>query len=125
MPLAVSANSARRRFLRGCAMLAPGLCALPLCALPFTARADSHKDHDAARQALLDGRVLPLRAVLDIVARDFPGEPVKIEFEREDGRYIYEIKLLQASGSLVKLEVDAASGAVLKLKGRNIERRSR
>ena len=41
-------------------------------------------DHDRARQALLDGKVLSLRDVLDKVSRDFPGEPVEIEFEEAD-----------------------------------------
>lgn len=98
-----------------------------LAAASFAARAGDSgqkEDHDEARRALLAGEVRPLRQVLDDVARDFPGEPVKIEFERDDGVYIYEIKLLQPSGSIVKLKIDARTGAVLKLKGRNVERRT-
>ena len=73
-------------------------------------------DHDLARQALQQGKVLPLRTVLDKVEREHQGQVLKIEFEQEDGRFIYEIRLLQQDGRLVKLEVDASSGQVLKIK---------
>ena len=56
------------------------------------------------------------RTVLDKVEREHQGQVLKIEFEQEDGRFIYEIRLLQQDGRLVKLEVDASSGQVLKIK---------
>jgi uncharacterized membrane protein YkoI len=43
---------------------------------------------------------------------------LEVELEQDDGRWIYEIKLLQSGGRLVKLELDAASGAVLQRKER-------
>ena len=97
----------RRLALLG--LLAGGLVAgAPLHAEP--------NDHDLARQALQQGKVLPLRTVLDKVEREHQGQVLKIEFEQEDGRFIYEIRLLQQDGRLVKLEVDASSGQVLKIK---------
>ncbi|WP_367066776.1 PepSY domain-containing protein [Oryzisolibacter sp. LB2S] len=74
------------------------------------------RDHELARQALEQGQVLPLRQVLDKVEREYQGQVLKIEFEREDGRYIYEIRLLQRDGRMAKLEVDAVDGRVLKIK---------
>ena len=65
-----------------------GLAALLVAFLgwtPVAVRADD--DHDRARQALLAGKVMPLREVLDRVAADYPGEPVEIEFEEDDGRF--------------------------------------
>ena len=53
-------------------------------------------DHDRARQALQDGKIPALR-VLDRVERDYPGQVVKVEFEEDDGEFIYEIRLLQAA----------------------------
>lgn len=80
------------------------------------ARADG--DHDRARAAVQAGEVLPLKTVLERVARSHPGEVLEVELESEDGRWVYEIKLLQAGGRLVKLEVDAATGEVLRSKQR-------
>jgi len=94
-----------------------------LAVSPLAGHTREHKDHDRARQALLSGEVLSLRQVLDVVAREYPGEPVEIEFEHDDGLYVYEIKLLQPSGSILKMKVDAATGKVIKVKGRDIERR--
>ena len=78
-------------------------------------RADE-SDHDRARQALEQGKVLPLRTVLDKVEREYGGQAIKIEFEQEDGRFVYEIRLLQTDGRVVKLEVDAVNGKVLSVK---------
>ncbi|WP_233214149.1 PepSY domain-containing protein [Pollutimonas nitritireducens] len=95
-----------------------------LAGIPGTAHAHEHLDHDRARQALISGEVLSLRQVLDLVGREYPGEPVEIEFEHDDGLYVYEIKLLQPGGTIVKMKVDAATGTIIKIKGRGIERRS-
>ena len=88
--------------------------------LPATVFADDD-DHDRARQALLAGKVLSLRDVLDKVMADYPGEPVEIEFEEEDGVYEYEIKMLQPAGNIIKLKVDASTGEVIGLKGRGVQ----
>jgi len=71
-------------------------------------------DHDRAREALQAGQILPLRQVLDTVEREHPGQVMEVELERERGAWIYEIKLLRSDGALLKLEVDAHSGAVLR-----------
>ncbi|NMM81063.1 peptidase [Acidovorax sp. SRB_14] len=73
-------------------------------------------DHELARQALEQGQVLPLRTVLDKVEHGYQGQVLKIEFERDDGRYIYEIRLLQNDGRMAQLKVDAVNGQVLKIK---------
>ena len=78
-------------------------------------RADD-SDHELARDALQQGRVLPLRQVLDKIEREYQGQVLKIEFERDDGRYVYEIRLLQQDGRMAKLKIDAVDGRVLKIK---------
>lgn len=98
------------------------LCGLlAFSVMPSVGRADD--DQDRARQALLAGKVLPLRVVLDKVESQYPGDPVDIEFEEDDGIYLYEIKLLQSAGNIIKLKVDAQSGEIIRVKGRGIERR--
>ena len=90
------------------------LIALPLLlALPAAALADGERDHDRARAALRAGEVLPLGVILERVARQQPGQVLDVELERDHGRWVYELKLLQPSGALVKLEVDALDGRVL------------
>jgi hypothetical protein len=79
-------------------------------------------DHELARQALESGQVLPLATVLGKLEREVPGQVLKVEFEREDGRFIYEIRLLQNDGRVAKLKVDAVDGRVLAIKRKDTEK---
>lgn len=79
--------------------------------------AGGHHDQDRARRALEAGEILPLQDILARVGRDVPGQVIAVELERERDRWIYEIKLLGPDGSIVKLEVDARDGSVLKRRG--------
>ncbi|MDO9598869.1 MAG: PepSY domain-containing protein [Azoarcus sp.] len=87
--------------------------------------ASDAQDHEQARRALEAGEVMPLRAIIDVVERDHPGQIVEIELERDDGRWLYEIKLLRADGSLAKLKVDGRDGRVLSIRGRDDDGRKR
>ena len=98
--------------------------ALALAIGPGAGRADE-SDHEQAGQGLQAGKVLTLRSGLDMDERDFPGQVVKVEFEEDDGIFLYEIRLLQPGGSLVKLKIDARDGTVLGMKGRDIQFRNR
>jgi hypothetical protein len=105
LPVALPAPGRRARRLLCALALLPGLAVLPV-------RADS--DHERAREAVARGEVLPLGTVLQRLERSHPGQVLEVELERDDGRWIYEIKLLQAGGRLMKLEVDARSAEVLR-----------
>ncbi|WP_322996380.1 PepSY domain-containing protein [Castellaniella sp.] len=78
--------------------------------------------HDREKAELLQsmGEVMPLQDVLALVAKDYPGQVLKVEFEDEKGKWIYEFKVLQDQGRLVKLEVDARDGKVLSVRQRSI-----
>ena len=99
--------------------LLPAALLLAVLCLPALrpARAGD-SDHELARQALQQGQVLPLRTVIDRVEQQYRGQVIKVEFEREDGRFIYEIRLLQNDGRMAKLKVDAVDGRVLSIKRR-------
>ena len=102
------------------ALAAAFASALLACA---PAEASDRADHDRARAALQAGEILPLATVLQRVAAEHPGQVLEVELEREGARWVYEIKLLQAGGGLLKLEVDAASARVLKARSRRQEAR--
>lgn len=80
--------------------------------------ADDRRDHDRARAALKAGEVLPLQEILDRVQGSHPGEVLEVELERKDGRWVYELKLLQSGGRLLRLDVDAKTAAVLRSRQR-------
>ncbi|MFG6489276.1 PepSY domain-containing protein [Roseateles sp. BYS78W] len=96
-------------------------CVAALCvgaAAVSPVHADDLPDHDRARAALKAGEVLPLQEVLDRLQRSHPGEVLEVELEREDGRWIYEFKLLQSGGRLLRLDVDARTATVLRSRQR-------
>jgi uncharacterized membrane protein YkoI len=80
--------------------------------------ASGPQDHDRARKAVEAGEVLPLKTVLERVERDYPGQVMEVELERENGRWLYEIRILQSGGSLLKLKVDARDGTLFSKKER-------
>ncbi|VCU70225.1 Peptidase propeptide and YPEB domain protein [Pigmentiphaga humi] len=103
--------------------LRPGLAALLLAALlacgpaSVQARDDAcKKDQDCAREALVHGEIRPLSAVLGVVRDKVPGDIIEIELDREDGIWIYEVKVLPPNGRRKKLEIDARTLEILKIK---------
>jgi uncharacterized membrane protein YkoI len=91
--------------------LAASLALALVAALP--AWAGGEYDQDQARRALEAGEILPLRAILARVESDAPGQIMEIELERKNARWVYEVKVLRADGSLVKLKIDAHDGTLL------------
>lgn len=79
------------------------------------ANADDKQDHEAARAALARHEILPLPRILAIAAQRLPGDVVKVELDREKGQFIYELKILGGDGQMREIEIDAKSGAVLKI----------
>ncbi len=83
-------------------------------ALPGLARADDD-DHELARRALEVGRALPLPEILAKIKLSFPGKVIEVELDMEHGILVYELKVLSPQGQLQELDVDAATGKVLKV----------
>ncbi|MFA5664657.1 PepSY domain-containing protein [Castellaniella sp.] len=101
--------------------------ASPVGLYAASTRAGDH-DRDRAEQLQAMGEVLPLQQVLASVQRAYPGQVLKVEFEEDDHcrherkkgrdcdtRWIYEFKILQEDGQLIKLKADARTGKVVKV----------
>ena len=73
-------------------------------------------DYGAARALVKSGKILPLEQILGNLEDDTRGKILEVEFEREGDRYIYEIEMLDDSGIVHELEIDAESGELLKIK---------
>ena len=87
-------------------------------ALAWPAGADDSRDHERARAALQAGEVMPLQTLLEGVQRRHPGDVLEVELEREQGRWVYELKLLQRGGQVLRLDVDARTGDILRSRTR-------
>ncbi|WP_082560845.1 PepSY domain-containing protein [Caulobacter sp. Root487D2Y] len=95
--------------------LAAALVLSLAAAAPAWAGDHKSKDHDAARTALAKGQVLPLTRILAIAEQHAPGDVLKVELEDDDGKLVYEVKVLGRNGRVRELDIDARTGAVLKI----------
>jgi uncharacterized membrane protein YkoI len=79
-------------------------------------------DHDRARRAVEEGRVLPLKDILARVQQANAGQVIEAELEEKGDVFVYEIKILTDDGRVMKLLYDAQTGDLLKALGRNGKR---
>jgi uncharacterized membrane protein YkoI len=93
-----------------CAAIVP-----PQGAIGEDRRQDCKQSQDCALDAFKSGQIRPLSEVLAVAREKLPGEVVKIELEREDGVWVYEIKVLTRSGRRREVEIDARTLAVIKI----------
>ncbi|MCU7931321.1 MAG: PepSY domain-containing protein [Candidatus Thiodiazotropha sp. (ex Codakia rugifera)] len=70
--------------------------------------------YQEARQLTESGRILPLQELLQVIQAEQSGRVLEVEFEHEDGLYLYEIEILDKQGAVWEFKVDAASGEILK-----------
>jgi uncharacterized membrane protein YkoI len=111
-------RQARRR-IHGLALVGALLASVPAWQ---AARAGERDDHERARAAVQAGAVLPLATVLERLKRSHPGQVLEVELEQEGGRWAYEIKLLQADGQLLRLQLDASTAQVLEARRKGAPR---
>ncbi len=99
------------------------LAAFLVAALAVGAAAPaSASDHDRARRAVEEGRILPLKDILARAQGAYPGQVIEAELEDEGGMVVYEIKMLTADGRVMKLSYNAATGELLKTRARGGQR---
>lgn len=80
---------------------------------------DDHRAGDARRDDLHDkverGQLKSLAELRRVVTAAVPGKIVDTDAENEDGGVLYEFKVLTAAGRVVEVEVDGASGRILRI----------
>jgi len=104
----------RTLVIGGLLALVCGAIALPRGAIGGD-RPDCKRSQDCALDAFKSGQIRPLAEVLAVARAKVPGEVVKIELEREDGAWVYEIKILTPSGRRREIEINAHTLAVIKI----------
>ena len=68
--------------------------------------------HEMARGLAAEGLILPLEEVLERVHASYPGRVLEVELEEEHDQLVYEIEILNASGEVWKVYVNAATGEI-------------
>ncbi len=96
----------------------PLLAATLLIALAPATMARDHDEHrrDEVRRAVEVGEIKSLADILTAVRGKLPGEVVRVEIERDDGRWRYELRVVDDKGRLYEVEIDARSGEIERIK---------
>ncbi len=96
----------------------------PALAQAFEKKAKSEKlskaerkraEQEAIRSAVQRGELLPMPRVLAIAQKRVPGDVVKVELDYEPTGIKYEVKILTPSGRVREVEINAKTGAVIKI----------
>ena len=74
---------------------------------------DEDRSYDRARRATERGEILPLTVIFERALARFPGRVLEAELERKRGRWVYELKVLDAGGRLFEVFLDGSTGEVL------------
>ena len=88
---------------------------LCLCALLFWSPGSvAEEDHVNARRLREAGSILPFETILRQVLAERGGRVLEVGLEQTSGGYIYEIEILDHSGVVWEIEVDAVTGHKMK-----------
>lgn len=97
----------KRRYLTGFSLMIALLGSSPSSAHDI--------DQDEALRLRQGGLILPLESLLERALSRYPGARLlEAELEFEDGIYMYEVELLTREGVAREIELDAATGHILK-----------
>ncbi|WP_315985469.1 MULTISPECIES: PepSY domain-containing protein [Stenotrophomonas] len=69
------------------------------------------RQQDSVRQAVRQGRFVPLEQVVADALRRYPGKLIEVELDDDT----YEVEILGPDGVVMELDYDAATGRLLKM----------
>ena len=93
------------------------LLTLALLIAPVSAggQAQIPPDFELARDAVERGEILPLAEVLSRLQESHPGRVIEVELEYSENILVYEVELVIDDGRLIEVEMNAATGAFVKM----------
>ena len=93
------------------------LLTLALLIAPVSAggQAKIPPDFELARDAVERGEILPLAEVLSRLQESHPGRVIEVELEYSENILVYEVELVTDDGRLIEVEMNAATGAFIKM----------
>ena len=72
------------------------------------------REHDAVRAIKQRGDILSLDQILQAARAQHAGRVLESELEQKDGRYVYEVELVDDQGRVWEMKFDARTGEVLR-----------
>jgi uncharacterized membrane protein YkoI len=72
------------------------------------------REHDTVRAITQRGDILSLERILQNARAQHAGRVLESELEQKDGRYVYEVELVDDQGRVWEMKFDARTGEVLR-----------
>ena len=88
---------------------------ISVSAVLAVSQAQADESASVARQLLKEGKIMPLQEILTKAKVIKPGQVIETDLEKDDGRYIYELEILDEQGQVWELELDAQTGEFVEL----------
>lgn len=79
----------------------------------FASAAENEQDNVDIEGAMKAGEILPLEEIIHRAKSEVPGRITEIELGHSDGRYLYEVDVMDDSGVKRELKLDAKSAELL------------
>jgi uncharacterized membrane protein YkoI len=74
---------------------------------------DKDDGPDSARKAVAEGRAAPLRELLAILRKHYPGEVVGVKLQAHGDSLVYRVRILEHGGHLITVGIDAISRRIV------------
>lgn len=81
----------------------------------------ARSEQDKARDAYQRGEIMSLSEIRRYVHRNFEGEIIGTKFRPPSGReerYIYKFRVLSPEGNVIRVDIDARTSRILRVKGK-------
>lgn len=65
-----------------------------------------------AKNAVLEGQARPLSDLLSYLKQNYPGQILDVDLKQRSGKFEYRLKILQDTGKVIKLRLDAMTLAL-------------
>jgi uncharacterized membrane protein YkoI len=72
-------------------------------------------DHVTARKLRQSGQIMPLEKIIERARAEKPGDVLETEFDRKNGRYVYEVEIVDEAGQVWEIKLDASTGALIEI----------
>lgn len=75
----------------------------------------------SVREVVARGDAVSYDVLEKTISQQFYGRMIHVELERENGRWYYEIRLLQDDGRIIEVELEAKSLTIIEIEGHQLE----
>ncbi|WP_297483873.1 hypothetical protein [uncultured Photobacterium sp.] len=98
-----------------------GFISLISCRVLASSAADIDEHHDNVMDAVAQGLIQPFSALQHKVRQQLLARIIRVELDKGDNEWIYELKLIDSNNNIIKVEYEARTLKMIEIKGRHLE----